>query len=73
MRRPPKARKIPDALVRVFPFVGWFIYDRWQLTVFSIGLLLVPFIRYIPRLKEMRKKAGDWGHVFRRSGLEDRF
>lgn len=56
-----------------FPFVGWFIYDDWQLAVFSAGLLLVPLVRYIPRLKEMRTRAGSWGHVFRRRGLADRF
>ena len=56
-----------------FPFVGWLKYDRWELIVFSVVLLLIPLIRYIPRLKEMRGKAENWGHVFRRKSLEDRF
>lgn len=55
-----------------FPFVGWLIYDRWELAVFSVLLLAVLLIRYVPRLKEMRGKARNWGHVFRRRGLEDR-
>jgi len=55
-----------------FPFLGWLIYDRWELIVFSVGLLLIPLIRYIPRLKEMKSKAGNWRHVFRRKGLTDR-
>lgn len=56
-----------------FPFVGGLIYDSWQLVVYSLGLLLIPFVRYIPRIKEMRGKAGGWGHFFRRKGLSDRF
>lgn len=56
-----------------FPFVGWLIYDRWELVVYSLGLLLIPLVRYIPRIKEMRDKAGNWGRVVRRKSLEDRF
>lgn len=56
-----------------FPFVGWLIHERWQLVVYSVGLLLIPLIRYIPRIKEMRDKAGNWGRFFRRKSLEDRF
>jgi len=55
-----------------FPFIGWLMYDRWELAAFSGVLLLIPLIRYIPRLKEMRDKAGSWGHVFHRKSLEDR-
>jgi len=55
-----------------FPFIGWLIYDRWELAVFASVLLLIPLIRYIPRLKEMRDKAGNWRHVFKRKSLEDR-
>ncbi|MEE8352922.1 MAG: glycerol-3-phosphate acyltransferase [Dehalococcoidales bacterium] len=55
-----------------FPFVGWLRYD-WQLAVFSVVLLLVPVIRYLPRIREMRAVAGNWGHVLRRRGLSDRF
>ena len=56
-----------------FPFVGWLIYERWELVVYSVGLLLIPLVRYIPRIKEMRDKAGNWGRFFRRRGLGDRF
>ena len=55
-----------------FPFVGWLIYERWALAVFSVALIALLLIRYMPRLREMRSKARDWGHVFRRSSLEDR-
>lgn len=55
-----------------FPFVAWLVYDRWQLVVFSVVLLLVPLIRYLPRINEMRANAGNWGHVFRRRNFSDR-
>ena len=55
-----------------FPFVAWLVYQRWELVVFSIGLLLLPLIRYIPRIKEMRFKGGSWYHVFLRKSLRDR-
>jgi len=55
-----------------FLFVGWLIYDRWELVVYSAVLLLIPLVRYIPRIKEMRDKAGTWGRFFRRRSLEDR-
>jgi glycerol-3-phosphate acyltransferase PlsY len=56
-----------------FPFVGCLIYERWELVVYSVGLLLIPLIRYIPRIKEMRDRAGNWGRFFRRRSLGDRF
>ena len=55
-----------------FLFVGWLIYDRWELVVYSACLLLIPLVRYIPRIREMREKAGNWGRFFRRKSLEDR-
>lgn len=55
-----------------FPFIGRLIYGRWVLVIYSVGLLLIPLIRYIPRIREMRDKAGNWGRFFRRRGLEDR-
>ena len=55
-----------------FPFVAWLVYHKWELVIFSVGLLLLPGIRYIPRIKEMRTKGGGWGRVFRRKGLKDR-
>jgi len=56
-----------------FPFIAWLIYHRWELIVFSVGLLLLPGIKYIPRIKEMHTKGGSWRHVFLRRGLKDRF
>jgi len=55
------------------PFVAWLKYHSGMLVIFSILLLLIPLIRYIPRLKEMRTKAGSWRHVFQRKSLQDRF
>jgi glycerol-3-phosphate acyltransferase PlsY len=55
------------------PFVAWLIEHSGMLVIFSILLLLIPAIRYIPRVKEMRTKAGSWRHVFQRKGLQDRF
>ena len=55
-----------------FPFVAWLVYQKWELAIFSVGLLLLPMIRYIPRIKEMRAKGGSWQHVFHRKNLSDR-
>ena len=55
-----------------FPFVGWLIYHQWELVVFSLGLLIFILVRYIPRIREMRVKAGSWRHVFLRKGIKDR-
>ncbi|MFQ5996267.1 MAG: glycerol-3-phosphate acyltransferase [Dehalococcoidales bacterium] len=56
-----------------FPFTAWLKYHSPELIVFSIGILLLPGIKYIPRLKEMRAKGGSWRHVILRKGLKDRF
>jgi glycerol-3-phosphate acyltransferase PlsY len=55
-----------------YPFIAWLFYDSWVLVVFSVGILLVPLIKYIPRLKEMRIAGGSWHHVFLRKNLKDR-
>ena len=55
-----------------FPFIAWLIYHSWVLVVFSIGILLVPGIKYIPRIKEMRGTGGSWRHVVLRRNLKDR-
>jgi len=55
-----------------FPFVAWLIYHRGDYAAFSLGLLLLPAIKYIPRIKEMRTKGGSWRHVFLRKNLKDR-
>ena len=56
-----------------FPFIAWLIYQQWELAVYSAGLLLLPAIKYIPRIAEIHAKAGSWRHVFLRRGLKDRF
>ncbi len=56
-----------------FPFIAWLIYHDGTLVVYTILLLLLPAIKYIPRVKEMRDKAGSWRHVLLRRGIKDRF
>ncbi len=56
-----------------FPFIGWFINHSWEFAVYSVGLVLLPLIRYIPRLLEMRQTGGSWRHVVYRKSLKDRF
>jgi glycerol-3-phosphate acyltransferase PlsY len=55
-----------------FPFVAWLKYDRPDYVIFSVMLMLVPFISYIPRLMEMRRKGGSWKRVFSRKSIKDR-
>jgi glycerol-3-phosphate acyltransferase PlsY len=55
-----------------FPFIGWFIYHSWQLLVYSLGLLVLPLLKYIPRIIEMRQQGGSWKHVVYRKNLKDR-
>jgi glycerol-3-phosphate acyltransferase PlsY len=55
-----------------FPFVGWLVYHKWELAVYSVGLLLLPGVKYIPRIKEMHTKGGSWHHVILRRDLKDR-
>ena len=55
-----------------FPFVAWLIYGRADYVTFSVVMILVPFIKYIPRLFEMRSKAGNWKGVFARRSLKQR-
>jgi len=55
-----------------FPFVAWLVYQKWELSIFSTGLLSFLLVRYVPRIKEMRAKNGGWRRVFSRKGLQDR-
>ena len=57
----------------VFPFVGWLHYHNGNWVIFSAIVVAIPFIRYIPRLKEIYRKAGNLGHAIRRKNLKDRF
>ena len=61
-----------SAALASFLFIAGWGYHRWELVVFSVVILLLPFIRYLPRLKEMRGRGGSWRHVFLRRGLKDR-
>jgi glycerol-3-phosphate acyltransferase PlsY len=55
-----------------YPFIGWFVYHSWGLAVYSVGLLLVPLLKYVPRIIEMRRQGGSWKHVVYRKNLKDR-
>lgn len=59
-----------------FPFIAAFLYHDHMVAyiVFSIVLLFLPLMRYIPRVKEMRQSAGGggWKHVAIRRNLKDR-
>jgi len=56
-----------------FPFIACLIYHSGALVAYSIGIVLLPGIKYIPRIKEMRAKRGSWRHTFLRKNLKDRF
>jgi len=56
-----------------FPFVARLIYHSEEYIVFSIILLLMLGIKYIPRIKEMRSTVGNWRRVVFRRSLKDRF
>jgi len=55
-----------------FPFTAWLKYHSPELIAFSTGILLLPALKYIPRLKEMHAKSGSWRHVLLRRSLKDR-
>ncbi len=55
-----------------FPFIAWLIYHSGALVAFSIGILLLPVVKYIPRIKEMRSTGGSWRRVILRRNLKDR-
>ena len=56
-----------------FPFVAWLHYQNGHWVVFSAIIVAIPFIRYIPRLKEIYTKAGNLRHAIQRKNLKDRF
>ena len=55
-----------------FPFLGWLIYHNGALVIYSVAILLIPGLLYIPRIREMRSKSGSWKHLFLRRNLKDR-
>jgi glycerol-3-phosphate acyltransferase PlsY len=56
-----------------FPFVAWLIYHSGELILFSVVILLILLVRYVPRIKEMRTTGGSWQRVLLRKRLKDRF
>lgn len=55
-----------------FPFVAWLIYHNGVLVAYTIALLLIPALQYIPRVREIRAKAGSWRRAFLRKNIKDR-
>jgi acyl phosphate:glycerol-3-phosphate acyltransferase len=56
-----------------FPVLAAVVYNSVPLIVFSLLLLIIPILRYIPRMKEMHIGAGgSWKHVALRKNLKDR-
>ncbi len=55
-----------------FGFIGWFINHSWEFIVYTLVLTMLPLLRYIPRLVEMRRQGGSWKHVVKRKNIKDR-
>ena len=57
------------------PFMAafWPKYGHWEWVVYSILLVLFPAIKYIPRIREMRARAGSWRAVFLRKKVKERY
>jgi len=56
-----------------FPFLAAFVYNSIAYVVFSLVLLLIPLVRYIPRVRQMHSKGGgSWKRVAMRRNLKDR-
>lgn len=57
-----------------FPILAAFVYHSTAYIIFSLLLLVIPVVRYIPRISEMKKGAGTsgWRHVAMRKNLKDR-
>ena len=56
-----------------FPILGAIFYPETNIWWFTLIYILIPYLSYIPRLIEMRKKGGSWKHVFKRDSVKDRF
>jgi acyl phosphate:glycerol-3-phosphate acyltransferase len=57
-----------------FPIIASLIYHDVIYIIFSLVLLIIPILRYLPRITEMKKGAGGggWKHVALRKNLKDR-
>ncbi len=57
-----------------FPFLAWFAKGHsLPILIFSLVLLLLPGLMYIPRLKQMHSTGGSCRRVFFRRTIKDRF
>jgi len=56
----------------IFPLVAWLYYHDTVLIVYSIAILVIPGLLYIPRIKEMYSKGGSWRRVLLRKNIKDR-
>jgi glycerol-3-phosphate acyltransferase PlsY len=56
-----------------FPLIAWLIYHDTVLIIYSIIILLLPGVMYIPRLMEMHAAAGSWKKVFFRKSYKERY
>lgn len=55
-----------------FPFVAWLVYANPAYIIYSVLIMMIPAVSYIPRLIEMRRKGGSWKRVFARKSIKDR-
>ncbi len=56
-----------------FPVVAWLEYHSAELVIYSIALLIIPALMYIPRIREMYAAGGGkWRRFFIRSSLKER-
>ena len=56
-----------------YPLIAWLAFHRWDYAIYPAVLLVVPLLLYIPRIKEMRDKAGSWRRVFQRKSVGERY
>jgi glycerol-3-phosphate acyltransferase PlsY len=58
-----------------FPFMAGFLIQEHSilLVVYSIVILVIPGLMYIPRIKEMYSRGGSWKRVLFRSSVKERF
>jgi glycerol-3-phosphate acyltransferase PlsY len=55
-----------------YPFLGWLKYHSAVLSAYSLAVLILPLLKYVPRIIEIRQKAGSWRRAITRRGLTDR-
>ena len=55
------------------PLMAWVLYDSGAFVIFTCVMLVVLAALYIPRMREMRAKAGSWRGVVFRKSIKERF